>query len=137
MTNSIALILNRYSKMINILHFISRNSCTHNFGHNQRGNYLCLICFIIMNFSWKIYAILFQVISPNKLCYCVDSQVFKYNSVFIIGIRHTFWKVKMFEKHEHLEISLRICIMLLIHMFGITINDKVNFISQFYEFNLL
>ena len=137
MTNLIALILNRYSKMINILHFISSNSCTHNSGHNQRGNYLCLVCFIIVNLSWKIYAILFQVITPNKLCYCLDSQVFKYNSVSIIGIRHAFWKVKMLEKHEHLEISLRICIMLLIHIFGITINDKVNFISQFYEFHLL
>ena len=137
MTNLIALILNRYSKMINILHFINRNICTHNFGHNQRGNYLFLVCFIIMNLSWKIYTILFQVITPNKLCYCLNSQVFKYNSVSIIDICHAFWKVKKLEKHEHLEISLRICIMLLIHMFGITINDKVNFISQFYEFHLL
>ena len=137
MTNSIALILNRYIKMINILHFISNNSCTHNFGHNQRGSYLCFVCLIILNLSWKIYAIVFQVITPSKLCYCLDNQVFKYNSVFIIGIRHAFWKVKMLEKHEHLEISLRICIMLLIQMFGITIKDKVNFISQFYEFHLL
>ena len=137
MTNSIALILNRYSKMINILYFISRNSCTHNSGHNQRGSYLCLVCFIIMNLSWKIYTILFQVITPNKLCYCLNSQVFKYNSVSIIDICHAFWKVKKLEKHEHLEISLRICIMFLIHMFGITINDKVNFISQFYELHLL
>ena len=38
----------------------------------------------------KIYAILFQLTTPYKLCYCLDSQVFKYNSVFIIGIRHAF-----------------------------------------------